>query len=101
MVASACPAADSLQSYLLGSLLDEDAERLEAHIYSCPRCLSALPKLEVEDGLLLALRSQRGRPRFNNPLMDQLRLKLRQLQPARPADPFATIPDADDDRPPF
>ena len=94
MPVSVCPRPDALQSYLLGDLPDQEAEALDAHLTACPACLAALQKVEVADGLLQALRSQRGRPRFHNPLIEQLRLQLRQLRPIHPADASLATPNS-------
>jgi hypothetical protein len=54
---SACPDGVVPRDLLLGRVSDADAERLEAHLAQCPRCLETVRTLRINDTLLDALRS--------------------------------------------
>lgn len=82
-----CPGAELLRSYLLGATSEDQAVSLEKHLESCTRCQGSLQTVQAEDGLVLGLRAQRNKPRFSNPLLEKLRLDLRQLRPPVRADP--------------
>jgi anti-sigma factor RsiW len=75
-----CPTEHELQNFVLGSLGEAEAERLEQHLSSCARCLHVLQALPVAvDALSAALRSAALDPRPANPLVDQLKHRLRFL----------------------
>src|SRR5436190_15313690 len=74
-----CPGPDLLEQYLLGADLGPRTEPVESHLAGCPRCIEALHALRTDDPLVSALRGQAGGRRLNNPVVEGLRLRLRQL----------------------
>jgi tRNA A-37 threonylcarbamoyl transferase component Bud32 len=92
MMLAVCPPPEALKSYLLGSVSDEEAERLDAHLRGCPACLSSLQHVEAADALVRDLRDQRCRPPVRNPLLEELRLRLRRLRSVAAVDPSLNTP---------
>src|SRR5438477_373264 len=74
-----CPALDVLKQYFLGTDLGPTTGPFENHLACCSRCVEALHSLRTEDLLVSALRGQASGRRLNNPVVEQLRLQMRQL----------------------
>ena len=55
---SSCPDLPELLHFNLGELADEEAEVLEEHLASCPRCVAMLHDLQPADTLVDAMRAQ-------------------------------------------
>jgi serine/threonine protein kinase len=56
--ASGCPAKQDLQRFVLGELDENEIAAVQLHLSRCTSCLDLLGRLDVEDTLLAALRSQ-------------------------------------------
>jgi anti-sigma factor RsiW len=57
----ACPSADELTGFVLGTLPEADLERVAQHLDGCPACEAAVNSLEsASDPVLAALRHPAG-----------------------------------------
>src|SRR5438067_13334960 len=56
IVPAICPDPSVLEELVLGRLAGPEAEALEAHLTTCPRCVATLQELPGEDELVRALR---------------------------------------------
>src|SRR5262249_19123325 len=74
------PNVETLKSYLLGTLSEEQSAQVEQFLAKTPGSAALLQAVQPEDGLTAALRAQRGRPRFNNPTLEKVRSQLRQVK---------------------
>ena len=96
---SVCPVEDELRSYLLGSVSEAAAQRLEKHLTECPCCLHRLDGLKADDALCHDLRRGTATPQPTNPLLEQLKQRLRALPAYANSVPEATRPGTDSGRP--
>jgi serine/threonine protein kinase len=92
---SVCPVEDELRSYLLGSVSEDTAQRLEQHLTECPRCLHRLNSLRADDAFCHELRRGTATPRPTNPHLEQLKERLRALPAYAGSVPEATRPGSD------
>jgi hypothetical protein len=76
-----CPEVPFLEGYVLGRTSDAEAQHLEQHLSGCRRCLGLLPSLGEGDGLVVALRAQKNKPRPKNAALNRLQERLRDLRP--------------------
>lgn len=54
-----CPDAQELERFSLGQTPDPGAELVEKHLTNCPHCLELVNRLQAEDTLVQAVRSQK------------------------------------------
>lgn len=84
-----CPDQKALLEYVVGTLSEDDAERLEGHLSACPGCVDAIASLEGHsDTLLDALRTRsETHPReiLSDPVLREAVDKARAMRPGSPA----------------
>jgi WD40 repeat protein len=75
-----CPPDDRLKHYAQGQLAETDAAEVDSHLAACAACLRRLESLpESSDDFVREVRGLAGRRPPRNPVLDQLRERLRTL----------------------
>lgn len=79
-----CPGASTLRRLLLGETPEEESWPLEEHLLHCDHCLRAARTLPMDDPLVSALRQALASvtPAPRGELLEHLRLRLREMEPA-------------------
>ena len=82
--ATSCPDAPALRRFLLGQAGEQESAPLEEHLLHCDQCLRAVRTLPADDPLISALQQGRasGTPAPQSGLLEKLRLRLREMEPA-------------------
>jgi len=82
--ATSCPDAPALRRFLLGQAGEQESAPVEEHLLHCDQCLRAVRTLPADDPLVSALREGRtsATPAPQSGLLEKLRLRLQELEPA-------------------
>jgi tRNA A-37 threonylcarbamoyl transferase component Bud32 len=89
LTTSDCPNLAVLERLLLGQIAQSDAETLESHVLDCPVCAQKLQKLNVDDGLVSAMRE--ARTQAMSPSSEAANALIPWLKRLRPKDATQTM----------